>query len=169
MDDDDFYREYSPEIRDDAFWRGLNKTLERIEFSAQLAYGTLSEPTYSDKTAEEIKTSKQRSFSAVSKIQRSLENAEKDLVYVYDALASLYELCPEGAIEQSHEWDDRIIVDRESEQRIRQQELREKLRTKVSYLMWRYGFTEEQAEKELKKIIDESNMVESSIFNQQIE
>ena len=169
MDDDDFYREYSPEIRDDAFWRGLNKTLERIEFSAQLAYGTLSEPTYSDKTAEEIKTSKQRSFSAVSKIQRSLENAEKDLVYVYDALASLYELCPEGAIEQSHEWDDSLIVDSESEQRIRQQEVREKLRTKVSYLMWRYGFTEEQAEKELKKIIDESNMVESSIFNQQIE
>ncbi len=169
MSDDDFYKEYSPEIRDEAFWRGLNRHLERIEFSCQLAYGTLSEPIYSDKTAEEIKTSKQRSFSAVSKIQGALQIALEHLVYVYDCLCSLYGLAPEGRIEQSNEWDDSLIIDSESEQRIRQQEVREKLRTKISYLMWRYGFTEEQAKEELKKIREETAEQEKSIFNQQEE
>lgn len=169
MNDDDFYEEYSPDIRDEAFWRGLNKHLERIEFSCQLAYGTLSEPTYSDKTAEEIKTSKQRSFSAVSKIQQSLQTSLENLVYIYDCLVSLYDLCPNGGIEQSNEWDDSLIIDSEAEQRIRQQEVREKLRTRASYLMWRYGFTEKQAKEELESIRKEAEEQEKSIFNQQKE
>ncbi len=168
-DKNDFYKEYSPEIRDEAYWRGLNRHLERIEFSCQLAYGTLSEPTYSDKTAEEIKTSKQRSFSAVSKLQENLQTALEHLVYIYDVLTSLYKLAPEGKIEQSNEWDDSLIVDSESEQRIRQQEVREGLRTKVSYLMYRYGFTEEQARKELEAIKQEKIEAEKSLFNQQEE
>lgn len=166
---DDFYKEYSPEIRDVAFWRGLNKLLERIEFSCQLAYGTLSEPTYSDKTAEEIKTSKQRSFSAVSKLQESLQTALEHLVYVYGVYVSLYKLAPEGNVEQSNEWDDSLVVDSETEQRIRQQEVREKLRTRKSYLMWRYGFSEEQAEEELEKIKQENKEQEESLFNSKIE
>lgn len=168
-DKSDFYQEYSPEIRDEAYWRGLNKHLERIEFSCQLAYGTLSEPTYSDKTAEEIKTSKQRSFSAVAKLQESVQTGLEHLVYIYDVLTTVYKLCPEGKVEQSNEWDDSLIVDSEAEQRIRQQEVREKLRTKISYLMWRYGFTEEQAKEELKRIQEETAEQEKSLFNQQEE
>lgn len=165
----DLFKEYSPDIRDEAFWRGLNKILERIEFSCQLAYGTLSEPMYSDKTAEEIKTSKQRSFSAVSKLQESLQTALEHLVYIYGVYACLYRLVKEGKVEQSNEWDDSLIVDSESEQRIRQQEVREKLRTKVSYLMWRYGFTEPQAKEELDKIEQETKKQEESLFNVQKE
>ncbi len=168
-DKNDFYQEYSPAIRDEAYWRGLNKHLERIEFSCQLAYGTLSEPTYSDKTAEEIKTSKQRSFSAVSKLQESVQAGLEHLVYIYDVLTTVYKLCPEGKIEQSNEWDDSLIVDSEAEQRIRQQEVRDKLRTKISYLMWRYGFTEEQAKEELKRIQEETAEQEKSLYNPQEE
>jgi len=119
--------------------------------------------------AEEIKTSKQRSFSAVSKLQENLQTALEHLVYIYDVLTSLYKLAPEGKIEQSNEWDDSLIVDSESEQRIRQQEVREGLRTKVSYLMYRYGFTEEQARKELEAIKQEKIEAEKSLFNQQEE
>ncbi len=164
-DKGDFYQEYSPDIRDEAYWRGLNRHFERIEFSCQLAYGTLSEPTYSDKTAEEIKTSKQRSFSAVAKLQETLQTALEHLVYIYNVYTTVYRLAPEGKIEQSNEWDDSLIVDSETEQRIRQQEVREKLRTKISYLMWRYGFTEGQAKEELKRIQEETAEQEKSIFN----
>lgn len=66
---EELFHDYSPDIRDEAFWRGLNKILERIEFNCMLAYGTLSEPTYSDKTATEIKASKQRSYTTVSRMQ----------------------------------------------------------------------------------------------------
>ena len=58
---------------------------------------------------------------------------------------------------------------KESEQRIRQQEVREGLRTKASYLMYRYGFTEEQAIEELEKIRQEKMEAEKSLFNQQQE
>lgn len=90
-------------------------------------------------------------------------------MYIYDVLTTVYKLCPEGKVEQSNEWDDSLIVDSEAEQRIRQQEVREKLRTKISYLMWRYGFTEEQAKEELKRIQEETAEQEKSIFNQQKE
>ena len=40
--------------RDASFFNGLNQQLRRIEFNSNLAYGTLSDPNNTDKTAEEI-------------------------------------------------------------------------------------------------------------------
>lgn len=154
--------EYSPDIRDEEFWRGFNKILQRIEFQCKLAYGTLSDPNYTDKTATEIKTSKQRSYATVSKMQTSTQNSLEHLIYIYDVLATLYELAPEGDYDTYYEWDDSLIVDGESEQRIRQQEVREGLRTKKSYIMYRYGYKEKQAEEELQKILDEKKQIEQA-------
>jgi len=152
--------EYSPDIRDEAFWRGLNKILQRIEFQCKLAYGTLSDPNYTDKTATEIKTSKQRSYATVSKMQTATQNSLEHLIYIYDVLTTLYELAPEGEYETYFEWDDSLVVDGESEQRIRQQEVREGLRTKKSYIMYRYGYGEKQAEAELQEIIKEKQEID---------
>lgn len=57
---------YSPEIRDSSMFRGLNEFLRRIEFLCGLAYGTLSNEEQVDRTATEIKASKQRSYTTVS-------------------------------------------------------------------------------------------------------
>lgn len=152
--------EYSPEIRDEAFWRGFNKILQRIEFQCKLAYCTLSDPTYTDKTAEEIRASKQRSYSSVSKMQTSLQNTLEHLIYILDVLATLYELVEDGDYDTYYEWDDSLVVDGATEQRIRQQEVREGLRTRKSYIMYRYGYTEKQAEEELKNIMQEKKEIE---------
>ena len=154
-DKTDFFKDYSPEIRDEAFWRGLNKTLQRIEFNVGLAYGTLSEPNTVDKTATEIKASKQRSYSTVSGMQDNLQKALENLIYAMDVLATLYNLAPQGNYEVSFNWDDSLIVDTEREQTLQMQEVGQGLRSKVKYIMFRYGLTEEQAKKELEMINQE--------------
>ena len=148
----DFFKDYSPEIRDEALWRGLNKTLQRIEFNVGLAYGTLSEPNTIDKTATEIKASKQRSYATVSKMQENLQKALENLIYAMDVLTTLYNLAPQGNYEVSFNWDDSLVVDTEREQTLQMQEVTAGLRSKIKYIMFRYGLTEEQAQQELNLI-----------------
>lgn len=149
---EDFFQDYSPEIRDEAFWRGLNKILERIEFNVGLAYGTLSEPAFSDKTATEIKTSKQRSYVTVSRMQENLQTTFEDLIYAMDILATLYSLAPLGIYQTSFKWGDSVLTDTQVEQTMQLQEVGQGLRSKLRYIMWRYGLTEEQAQEELDRI-----------------
>lgn len=163
--EDGFYKEFSPTLRDEGFIRGLNKIKQEIEFQCNLAYGTISDPSQVDKTATEINASKQRSYASVSQMQNSLEKALKHLVYIMDVYCDLYELVPSGNIEVSAEWDDSIIVDTESEQRIRLQETNLGLGSKLDYLMWRYGLTEEQAQEKLDRIKQEKS--ENQIFDEE--
>lgn len=159
----DFFKDYSPEIRDEAFWRGLNKILQRIEFNVGLAYGTLSDPNYVDKTATEIKASKQRSYATVSKMQENLQKALENLIYAMDVLTTLYNLAPAGNYQTSFNWDDSLVVDTEREQTLQMQEVGQGLRSKVKYIMFRYGLTEEQAIKELE-IINQERMANQDDF-----
>lgn len=159
----DFFKDYSPEIRDEALWRGLNKTLQRIEFNVGLAYGTLSEPNTVDKTATEIKSSKQRSYATVSKMQENLQKALENLIYAMDVLTTLYNLAPQGKYEVSFNWDDSLIVDTEREQTLQMQEVNAGLRSKIKYIMFRYGLTEEQAKEELD-LINQEKQSDIEIF-----
>ncbi len=163
--EDGFYKEFSPTLRDEGFIRGLNKIKQEIEFQCNLAYGTISDPSQVDKTATEINASKQRSYASVSQMQHSLEKALKHLVYILDVYCDLYDLAPKGEYEVSAEWDDSIIVDTESEQRIRLQETNLGLGSKLDYLMWRYGLTEEQAQEKLDRIKQEKS--ENQIFDEE--
>lgn len=144
---EDFFKDYSPDIRDEALWRGLNKTLQRIEFNVGLAYGTLSEPNTVDKTATEIIASKQRSYATVSKMQENLQKALENLIYAMDVLTTLYNLAPQGNYEVSFNWDDSLVVDVKEEQMIMMQEAQQGFIKKELYLIKRYGVTEEQARK----------------------
>ena len=80
----DLYKVFNPAIRDTSLFNGLDKLLKRIEFGCNLAYGTLSDPQAVDKTAEEIRSSKQRSYSAVCDVQRALQSALEHLIWVMD-------------------------------------------------------------------------------------
>lgn len=156
--EDQFYKEFSPSLRDEGFIRGQNKNKQEIEFQCNLAYGTISDPSLVEKTTVEINSSKQRSYSSVSQMQHSLERALKHLVYILDVYCDLYELIPTGEYEVSSEWDDSIIVDAESEQRIIMLEVDKRLMSKKEYLIRRYGLTEEQAIEKLKEIEEENKI-----------
>ena len=54
--DRELFREYSPEMRDEANKRGLEEYKREIEFNVGLAYGDLSDVQEVAKTATEVKT-----------------------------------------------------------------------------------------------------------------
>lgn len=161
-DAEDFFEPFSPAIRDESLFNGLNKILQRIEFACGLAYGTLSDVQLVEKTAEEIKVSKQRSYSTVVDIQKAIKTALTDLVYAMDVYVTLGELAPAGEYDISFEFDDSLVVDSKTEQAIMLQEVSAGLIKPEIYLMRRYGVSEEQARKMMPSV-DEPQLDDDGI------
>ncbi len=113
--DDTLFKDWTPSIRQTEYLEGLDRILRSIEFNCGLAYGTLSNLQYSDKTAEEIKASKQRSYATVCDIQNSLKRAFCELLEVFDIYVDIYDLAPRGKYSVSFNFDDSIICDRAAE------------------------------------------------------
>lgn len=143
------FKHFSPDIRDESFSRGLDKILKRIEFNCGLAYGTLSDPQNVDKTAEEIRSSKQRSYQLVTDIQGSLEMSLIELIDIMDSICTMHNLVPEGHCDTVFTWDDSIVVDSEKERMQDLQDVRDGLLPKWKYKMKWQGLSEEQAKSEL--------------------
>lgn len=112
---DEFFKDWTPTLREENIIKGLNEILRKIEFTVGLAYGTLSDAQQNDKTAEEIKSSKQRSYATVCDMQNALKTALTDLIEAMEAMADLYKLTEDGEINVSFEFDDSIIADRKTE------------------------------------------------------
>ena len=148
------FEHFSPEIRDESFSRGLDGILKRIEFNCGLAYGTLSDPQNVDKTAEEIKSSKQRSYQLVKDIQESLEAAISCLVHVMDDICTVNGLTPEGAIQEIYSWDDSIIIDTEKEQENDRKDVAMGVMSLLEYRMKWKGEDEKTALKNLPRQAD---------------
>lgn len=149
--DKKLFQLFSPEIRDQSFIRGLDKILKRIEFNCGLAYGTLSDPQNVDKTAEEIKSSKQRSYQLVRDIQESLEDTVEELIETMESICTINDLVPEGKVDNNYKWDDSIIVDSEKEKMQDLQDVRDGLLPKWKYKVKWQGLTETQAKAEIKE------------------
>lgn len=146
------FEHYSPDIRDQSFINGMDRYLRDIEFNSGLAYGTLSNPQNIDKTAEEIKASKQRSYQLVKDIQNSLEEALKELIRCIDELATAYSLVPDGEYNVLFEWDDSIIVDAAKEKQQDIQDINTGVLNKYEYRMKWYGEDEETAKSKIAEI-----------------
>lgn len=136
---------FSPDIRDQSYYNGLNNQLKLVEFHCNLAYGTISDPQNVDKTAEEIKASKQRSYTAVKEIQKATQTALEDLIEAMDFYATVYNLAPLGVYEMTFNWDDSIVVDKEKELMSMQQDAVSGMIRKEIYIARKYGVTEEEA------------------------
>lgn len=140
---------FSPGIRADELFKGFNELLRMIEFNCSLAYGTLSDPQNVDKTAEEIKSSKQRSYTMVSDTQMALQDALIDLVEAMDFYCSVYGLCPQGAYNISFKWDDSIVVDAEKERNTDREDVALGAMSLEEYRAKWYGETIEEAREKL--------------------
>ena len=143
--DQNFYHIFAPALRDESLKRGFNTILQRIEFQCRLAYGTLSDPNDVEKTAEEIRSSKARSYSMVKAIQRNLQNALEDLIYAVDRLATVYRVAPTGTYQTAFDWDDSIMNDPDK----RKQQFWLYVKS-GKFPFWRYlvefeGYTEDEA------------------------
>ena len=160
----DFYHAFAPSLRDSSYITGLDSILKKVEFQCNLAFGTFSDPASVEKTATEMKISKQRSFSAVSSIQYSLENALDALVYAVDKLASLYQLAPPGTYKTSYQWHDSVLQDEETQRVLDREDAISGFIPKWQYnTKWR-AMSEEEAKAAVQEAMNEGSGTNSLTF-----
>lgn len=135
---------FAPQLRDQSLINSLNELLMRIEDTCGLARGTFSNVQNDARTATELKIMRQRSYANVADNQKALQEAIEDYIYAMDVWATIGKLAPQGKYEASFEWDDSIIVDTESEQAIRLQEVASGLLKPTEYIKWRYGIKDDE-------------------------
>lgn len=147
---------FSPEIRDTSLFNGLNQLLRRIEFSCGLAYGTLSDINETDKTATEVKASKQRSYATVSDIQGKLQVALEHLAYIMDVYAKLYKL-PSSKYEMTFNFDDSLVMDKDTELASMLNDVVSGILRPELYIMKKYGVDEKTAKEMMPQNIEPNN------------
>lgn len=136
---------FSPEIRDTSLFNGLNELLRQAESQCGLSFGVISKSTEKEKTATEIKSSKQDYYVTVSDIQGSLQTALEDLVYGIDVLMTLYGIPHKTNPDISFDWDDSILVDSEKKQSQSLIERNAGLIDDVEYFIQTRDYSEEEA------------------------
>lgn len=165
----DTYYPFAPSLRDTNYVQGLNTILMRIEDVCGISRGTLSDSADVARTATELKILKQRSYQTNADIQRAIEDAIKDVIYVMNVYATLYEITPEGEYEVNFEWDDSIMVDINEEINKRITLQQNGLTSKLETRMWYFGETEQQAREALAKIDEENQKSQESDMIMQYE
>lgn len=143
--DTELFKEYSPEMRDEAFKRGLEEYKREIEFSVGLAYGDLSDVQQVEKTAEEIKTSKTRKYSRVTEIQKNLNNCLEDFVAGLAFYNGLYT----SGYEFMCKFNDSILTSEETERKRDREDVAMGAMSLIEYRMKWYNEDEETAKKNL--------------------
>ena len=143
--DKELFKEYSPEMRDEAFRRGLEEYKREIEFNVGLAYGDLSDAQQVEKTAEEVRTSKVRKYSRVTEIQKNLRNCLEDYVAGLAFYNSLYT----SGYEFSCKFNDSILTSEEAERKRDKEDVAIGAMSLVEYRMKWYNEDEATAKKNL--------------------
>ena len=161
------YQPFAPSLRDANYINGLNTVLMRIEDICGISRGTLSDAADVARTATELKILKQRSYQTNADIQAAIESALRDVVYIMNVYADLYNITPQGDYDVSFEWDDSIIVDADEELEKRILLMQNGLASKVENRMWYFGETERQAVEALAKIDKEQQQQQQTdLMNQ---
>lgn len=153
----DTFIPFAPALRDTQFIQGLNSILMRIEDVTGLSRGTISDAASEARTATELKILKQRSYQTNADIQQAIEDCLRDVIYIMDAYASLYQITPEGDYDVNFEWDDSIIVDVDMELNKRITLMQNGISSKLETRMWYFGETERQAKEALQQTDKEAN------------
>lgn len=149
--DQELLKEYSPEMRDEAFKRGLEEYKREIEFSVGLAYGDLSNAQEVAKTATEIKASKNRKYNRVTAIQNNLYDCLEDFV----AGLAFYNSMLNSGYEFSCKFNDSILTDEETERQQDRQDVSMGVMSHLEYRMKWYNEDETTA----KKMLPEQNQI----------
>jgi A118 family predicted phage portal protein len=153
----DFFETFDPSFRDEPLYRGLQTILKQIEFQTGLSYGTISDPQSVEKTATEIKNSKQRMYVTVDSVQKALQHTFDGLIYAMDVYATLYNLAPDGAYEATYSWGDSVLDDADAKEKERandRQDMASGVMNAWEYRAKWYGETEEEAKAALPGMED---------------
>ncbi len=162
-DKDKNYNVFSPEIRDSSLFNGLNEYLRQAENECGLAYGTLSKLDEIAKTATEIKSAKQDYYVTVADIQDSMQHAFDDLIYGIYVLCKLYGIPVKPNYIVEHDWDDSILVDKESTRNQALIERNNKITSDVQYIMDTKNLKEKEAIEYVKRQIEYRKLTQEEV------
>lgn len=151
--DKELLKEYSPEMRDEAYNRGLEKCYRIIEFVVGLAYGDLSDVNVVEKTAAEIKASKARKYNRITAIQCNLEECLVDFVAGLAFFNGLYT----SGYELTCKFNDSILTDEEEE---RKQDRQDVSMGAMSILEYRMKWYNEDEATALKNLPEQNKVME---------
>lgn len=143
--DTELLKEYSPEMRDEAYKRGLEEVKREIEFIVGLAYGDLSDVQEVEKTATEIKTAKNRKYNRVNAIQGNLKVCLED----FAAGLAFYNGLYTSGYEFKCSFNDSILTDEETERQQDRQDVSMGVMSHAEYRAKWYGESLEEAQANL--------------------
>lgn len=145
--DKELLKEYSPEMRDEAYIRGLEKYYRSIEFAVGLSYGDLSDVQEVEKTASEIKAAKNRKYNRVTAIQNKLSVCLED----FAAGLAFYNGMYHSGYEFECRFNDSILTDEEAEREQDRKDVSMGAMTLAEYRAKWYGETEEEAARKVQQ------------------
>ena len=144
----ELYKEYSPALRQKDFLEGLEEHKREIEFSVGLSYGDISNINTVEKTATEMKISKQRKYNTVTAMQENLKDCLSDLCY---GLAFFNKKANSG-YEFACTFHDSITTDEEAERKQDMLDMSAGIMSPLEYRMKWYGEDEKTAAQNLPQI-----------------
>ena len=162
---DKSYNVFSPEIRNTALFDGLNEYLIRAEVQCHLEYGTLAKIDEVEKTATEIKTKKQGYHTTIKNVQKSMQNAFDDLIYGIYALCKLYGISVRHTYTTEYDWDDSILVDKDSQRNQAMLERNNGITSDVQYVMETRNMKEKEAIEFVKRQVEYRKLTEKTEDN----
>lgn len=144
--ENEMFQEFSPVFRNTAYSYRLQEIFKRIEENCGISYGTISDPVTVDRTATEVKHSKERMQATINGIQNALQYALTDTITAADKVCDLYNLTPTGAYSLVFNWDDSVIESRQEKADRAMMEYQMGLIDEADYFVQTRGMTREEAE-----------------------
>lgn len=114
-DGDDFFKEFSPAIRESSYYARLQELYTRLEKEVGVSKGFLTDMESSNATATEIRRAMYDTFTLVNDIRKNFEKGMKDFIYACNVLANRYNLSPLGDYDIVFSWDYSLLTDTQEE------------------------------------------------------
>ena len=106
---------YNPNIRNQNYAEGANQIERDIEKACEIAYGTISESAQQAKTATEILSSKDVTFTTISDIQKIWEATLRKMAVAIRSISITFFGYRYGELEFVFKWNDGVPVDEKEE------------------------------------------------------
>jgi A118 family predicted phage portal protein len=143
---------FNPDPRDEAYARGIDDLKRSVEDTCEVARGTISDVQFQAKTATEIETTEQVTFTTIADEQDRTEDTLRRTVITMADVAWRFGLAPRypiDSLDMGFDWDDSIITDRETEFKEKLQLFDRGIVADYQIKAWYEGISEDQAKEEL--------------------
>lgn len=107
--EDNLFKDWTPEFREQSLISGLDCILKRIEDCCSLARGTFSDVSSSARTATELKISRQKTYASVKELQGILKCALEDMLDAAASLLCLYGKRKSATADTKFYFDDSVL------------------------------------------------------------